>query len=135
MHLTSSGIVLRFVFALLLVLLTYNPSGWSYLHWVTRDFALTPYIIGAGLLLAIGWGIYAKATLNSLGFIGIVASAAVLATLLWLLIYWGVLSTSNVTGLQWVIEVLLAALLALGMCWSHFTRRMSGQVDVDELPE
>lgn len=135
MNLTGTGIALRFLFALLLVLCTYNPSGWSYVHWVRDHFELTPYLVGAGLLLLIGWGIYVKATLNSLGFIGIVASAGVLGTLLWLLIYWGVLSASNVTAMQWVIEVLLAALLALGMCWSHFTRRMSGQLDVDELPE
>ncbi len=135
MNLTATGIALRFLFALLLVLCTYNPSGWSYVHWVRDDFALTPYLVGAGLLLLIGWGIYIKATLNSLGMIGILASAAVLGTLLWLLVYWGVLSTSNFTAMQWVIEVLLAALLALGMCWSHFTRRMSGQLDVDELPE
>lgn len=135
MNLTAGGIALRFLFALLLVLCTYNPSGWSYVHWVRDHFALTPYLVGAGLLLLIGWGIYVKATLNSLGFIGILASAAVLGCLLWMLIYWGVLSTSNFTAMQWVIEVLLAALLALGMCWSHFTRRMSGQLDVDELPE
>lgn len=135
MNLTAGGIFLRFMFALLLVMLTYNPSGWSYVHWVRDHFELTPYLVGAGLLLLIGWGVFVKATLNSLGFIGIVASAAVLGTLLWLLIYWGVLSTNNLTAMQWVVEILLAALLALGMCWSHFTRRMSGQVDVDELPE
>jgi NADH:ubiquinone oxidoreductase subunit K len=135
MNLTGSGIALRFGFALLLVLCTYNPGGWSYVHWIRDDFALTPYLVGAGLLLLIGWGVYLSATLNSLGFIGIVASAAVLGTLLWMLVYWGVLSTSNFTAMQWVIEILLAALLALGMCWSHFTRRMSGQLDVDELPE
>lgn len=135
MNLTASGIALRFVFALLLVLCTYNPSGWSYVHWIRDNFELTPYLAGAGLMLLIGWGVYVSATLNSLGFIGIVASAAVLGTILWMLIYWGVLSTSNFTAMQWVIEVLLAALLALGMCWSHFTRRMSGQLDVDELPE
>lgn len=135
MNLTTSGIILRFLFALLLVLLTYNPTGWSYLHWTLDHFALTPYFVGAGLLLVIGWGIYLKATLNSLGFVGIVASSAVLGCLLWMLVYWGLLSTSNMTAMAWVIEVLVAALLALGMCWSHFTRRMSGQVDVDELPE
>jgi hypothetical protein len=135
MNLTASGITLRFLFALLLVLCTYNPSGFSYVHWITNGFELTPYLVGAGLLLLIGWGVYISATINSLGIVGIVASAAVLGTLLWMLIYWGVLSTSNFTAMQWAIEVLLAALLTLGMCWSHFTRRMSGQLDVDELPE
>jgi hypothetical protein len=135
MKLTGTGIALRFMFALLLVLLTYNPTGYSYVHWIKDHLELTPYFVIAGLLLLIGWGVYISATLNSLGFIGIVASAAVLGCILWLLIYWGVLNASNVTAMQWVIEILLAALLALGMCWSHFTRRMSGQIDVDEIPE
>jgi hypothetical protein len=135
MNLSASGVLLRFLFALVLVLLTYNPSGWSYFHWLRNDFEVTPYIVGAGLLLAIGWGTYIKATLNSLGLVGILASAAVLGCVLWMLIYWGLLSATNATAMAWVIEVLVAALLALGMCWSHFTRRMSGQLDVDDVPE
>jgi hypothetical protein len=135
MNLTTSGVLLRFLFALLLVILTYNPSGYSYVHWIRDHFEITPYLVAAGLLLLIGWGIFVKATMNSLGFIGILASAAVLGCILWLLVYWGLLSASNRAAMTWVIEVLLAALLALGMCWSHFTRRMSGQLDVDDVPE
>lgn len=136
MNLTASGIALRFLFALLLVLLSYNPSGYSYFHWVhnTLDH-ITPYVVIAGLILLIGWGVYIKATLNSLGVIGIIVLAALFASLVWLFVYWGFLSVANISAMAWVIEVLLAALLAVGMCWSHFTRRMSGQVDVDEIEE
>lgn len=138
MNLTSSGVALRFFFALLLVLLSYNPSGYSYFHWLYRDFDLehiTPYVVTAGIILLIGWGIYLKATLNSLGLIGIIALAALFGCLVWLFIYWGFLSVENISAIAWVIEILLAALLAVGMCWSHLTRRMSGQVDVDEIEQ
>lgn len=136
MNLTGSGVALRFLFALLLVLLSYNPSGYSYFHWVYQSFShITPYIVIAGLILLIGWGIYVKATLNSLGVVGIIVLAALFASLVWLFVYWGFLSVTNISAMAWVIEVLLAALLAVGMCWSHFTRRMSGQVDVDEIEE
>lgn len=136
MNLTASGVVLRFLFALLLVLLSYNPSGYSYFHWVYSTFSdITPYVVIAGIILLIGWGIYIKATLNSLGFIGIIALAALFACLVWLFIYWGFLSVDDISAMAWVIEVLLAAMLAVGMCWSHFTRRMSGQVDVDEIED
>lgn len=138
MNLTSSGVALRFLFALLLVLLSYNPTGYSYFHWVNHSLNLehiTPYIVIAGIVLLIGWGVYIKATLNSLGLIGIIALAALFACLVWLFIYWGFLSVANISAMAWVIEILLAALLAVGMCWSHFTRRMSGQVDVDEIEE
>ena len=136
MNLTASGVALRFLFALLLVLLSYNPSGYSFFHWVYNSIHhITPYIVIAGLILLIGWGIYIKATLNSLGIVGIIVLAALFASLVWLFIYWGFLSVSDISAMAWVIEVLLAALLAVGMCWSHFTRRMSGQVDVDEIEE
>ena len=138
MNLTSSGVALRFLFALLLVLLSYNPSGYSYFHWLYRSFDLehiTPYVVIAGIILLIGWGIYLKATLNSLGLIGILALGALFACLVWLFIYWGFLSVENISAMAWVIEILLASLLAVGMCWSHFTRRMSGQVDVDEIEQ
>lgn len=136
MNLTSSGVALRFLFALLLVLLSYNPSGYSYFHWVYNSLSdITPYIVIAGLILLIGWGVYIKATLNSLGIVGILVLAALFASLIWLFIYWGFLSVTDISAMVWVIEVLLAALLAVGMCWSHFTRRMSGQVDVDEIED
>lgn len=134
MNLTTQGVALRFLFALLLVLLSYNPSGYSYFHWVYNSINhITPYVVIAGIILIIGWGIYLNATLNSLGMIGIIALAALFACLVWLFIYWGFLSVTNISAMAWVIEILLAALLAVGMCWSHFTRRMSGQVDVDEI--
>ena len=136
MQLTASGAAMRFIFALLLVLLSYNPTGHSYFHWAYNNFSeITPYLVLAGLVLLIGWGLYTKATLNSLGFIGIIASAAVLGCLLWLLVYWGWLSITNVSAMAWVIEILLAVFLTIGMCWSHITRRLSGQQDVDEIPE
>ncbi|MFC3116234.1 DUF6524 family protein [Cellvibrio fontiphilus] len=136
MNLTASGVALRFLFALLLVLLSYNPSGYSYFHWVYNSFSdITPYVVIAGIILLIGWGIYIKATLNSLGIVGVIVLSALFASLVWLFIYWGFLSVSDISAMAWVIEVLLAALLAVGMCWSHFTRRMSGQVDVDEIED
>lgn len=95
----------------------------------------SPYQVISGVALLIGWGIYLKATMNSLGLIGIVAAGALLGCLLWLLIYWGLLSIGNATAMTWVIELLLALMLTIGMCWSHITRRLSGQLDVDEIPE
>ena len=136
MNLTASGVALRFLYALLLVLLSYNPSGYSYFHWMHNTFNhITPYVVIAGIILLIGWGIYIKATFNSLGFTGVIALAALFACLVWLFIYWGFLSIKDISAMAWVIEVLLAAMLTVGMCWSHFVRRMSGQVDVDEIED
>ena len=136
MRLTASGVVVRFIFAILLVLLSYNPSTYSYFHWVYASLShITPYIVIAGIVLLIGWGVYLKATLNSLGVLGIILLGSLFGCLVWLFVYWGFLSVKNISAMAWVIEVALAALLTVGMCWSHLTRRMSGQVDVDEIEQ
>lgn len=136
MRLTSSGMALRFLFAILLVLLTYNPSGYSYFHWAYTNLStITPYVAIAGLVLLIGWAVYLKATLNSLGIAGILLAGALFACLIWLLIYWKLLDLHNSSAIAWIVEFLLALLLAVGMCWSHITLRWSGQVDVDDIDE
>lgn len=136
MRLTSSGIALRFLFSLLLVLLSYNPSGYSYFHWAhTNLHSVTPYIAIAGLVLIIGWAIYIKATINSLGVTGILLASTLFACLVWLFIYWKILDIHNASSMAWVVEILLAILLAIGMCWSHISLRWSGQVDVDEIDQ
>jgi hypothetical protein len=136
MRLTSTGIALRFLFSILLVLLSYNPSGYSYFHWVHANIhSVTPYIAIAGLVLIIGWAIYIKATINSLGVAGILLASALFGCLIWLFIYWKILDIHNTSAVAWVVEILLALLLAVGMCWSHISLRWSGQVDVDEIDQ
>lgn len=133
---TSTGVFLRFIFAIFLVLLTYNPTGYSYFHWFYHSLDnFTPYIAIAGVALVIGWVLYVRATLESLGLMGLLLAGIFFGCLVWLFVYWGWLSLTNVSAMTWVIEVILAALLAIGMSWSHIHRRMTGQVDVDQVED
>src|SRR5690606_1562552 len=133
---TAAGVGLRFIFALLLVLATYNPSGYSYYDWLYANWsALTPYIALAGLILFIGWVIYLRATLRSLGFIVLVLAGAFLACLVWLLVYWGWVKLDKAGPISWISGVRVAVLWAVGMSWSHIRRAMSGQVDMDDVDE
>lgn len=135
-HISASGIGLRFVFALMLVLLSYNPSGYSYAHWLSTTITEpTPWLALAGIALIIGWVIYIRATLRSLGPIGLTLAGLFVAVLLWALIDLGLLSLENTSALVWLIEVFVAAVLSIGMSWSLIRRRMSGQVDVDDVEE
>lgn len=130
------GVGWRFIAALFLVLATYNPSGYSYFHWLKQVLpGLNPYIALAGVLLIIGWVMYIRATTRSLGILGIALILAVCACIIWLFIEWGVLSLENSGALAWVILVVIAIALTVGMCWSHIRRRLSGQVDIDDVDE
>ena len=133
---TLQGFLFRFLFALLLVMLTYNPSGYSYSHWLHTSFSNFGPLLGvAGISLIIGWVIYLRATLRSLGLIGLILAALFFSTIIWLLIDWGWLGLNNVTAMSWVILVLLSAILAVGISWSHIRRKWTGQIDSDDVDE
>lgn len=129
-----AGFGLRLAAAVVLVLLTYNPSGWSYAHWATHGFADNmPVVTLAGIALLIGWVVFLRATMRSLGLIGLVLALAFFGALLWVVIDRGWLDPANGTALQWIAVAIVALVLATGMSWSHVRRRMSGQADVDEV--
>jgi len=133
---TVQGFLLRLLFALLLVMLTYNPSGYSYSHWLQNSFSNFGPLLGiAGISLIIGWVIYLRATLRSLGTIGLVLDVLFFAAIIWLLIDWGWLGMGNVTAMSWVILILISLVLAVGISWSHIRRKISGQVDADDVDE
>jgi hypothetical protein len=132
--LTWSGFLLRFLAAFVLVFSTYNPSGYSYYHWVSENLSnLDPLMALAGVLLLIGWTIYLRATARSLGIFGLLLAGALLGTIIWLAIDWGLLHVDSVTAMTYIILVILCGVLAIGISWSHIRRRMTGQVDVDEV--
>jgi hypothetical protein len=130
------GFAIRWAFALLLVLGTFNPTRFSYYGWVTStesdDGAMSIKVL-VGVLLLILFIIYLRATWRSLGPIGVGLAVVLLATLTWVAIDLNVLSLEQTTTLTWIGLVVVATVMALGMSWSHVRRRLSGQADVDDL--
>jgi hypothetical protein len=126
------GFLIRFLLALILVLATWNPTEWSYAHWLMASLpTVSAELAFAGVVLMIGWILFLHATLDALGLLGILLSAAFFGTLAWLLFDKGWLTARNEL-ITWVALVLIAAILAIGMSWAHFWRRLSGQVEVHE---
>ena len=131
-----NNFLIRFVLALVLVFASYNPSEYSWYHWFMKSpEKLDPLLILGLIVLLIGWAIYIRATVRSLGVIGTLLALAFFAALIWTLVRYEVLSLENTTALVYVVLVMLAAIMATGISWSHVRRRMTGQVDVDEVSE
>ena len=126
--------IVRFILAIVVVFSTYNPEGVSYYHWVTEDLstfsALKAFI---GVILIIGWVILIRATLGSLGAIGIFLAAAFFGLAIWLVIDVIVLSTDITRVISYIIEIMLDSVLSIGVSWSPVRRSISGQVDTDEV--
>jgi len=125
----------RWAASLALVLLSYNPAGFSYVHWVRGELGgdglgAVHFLTGAVLLA--GWAVLLVATQRSLGAVGAVLGAAVIGGAIWLLVDLGLVSTESTTAIVWLALIALATLLAVGLSWSHIWRRMSGQLEVDD---
>jgi len=136
------GFALRFALALALVYATYNPWGVSYVDWIrgawqpaheSSWFSSPALKFVVGVVLAIAWVVFATATRRSLGGVGIFLVSALCAGVIWLLVEQDVVNTSSIPALTHVSLVVVAIVMAVGMSWSHVRRRMSGQVDTDEV--
>ena len=96
---------------------------------------LDPLLLLAGVVLLIGWVIYLRATMRSLGVLGTFLAIAFFGAIVWVLVGYGILSLTNTTLLEYVVLFMIGAIMATGLSWSHIRRRLTGQIDVDEVDE
>src|SRR5882762_7491419 len=102
-RLTLRGFLARFAFALLVAGATYNPSRYSYFAWVkSTGFEWRPPTVFIGVVLLL--------------------ANAFLASFFWLVASWGWLPIENVAAISWLGLFCVAAILAVGMSWSHWRR-------------
>jgi len=138
------GILGRFLMAVVLVAATYNPEGYSFFHWALLPLykspptdltfgALNPLKILAGIALFAGWIVFLQATKRSLGGKGVFLTVALFGGVIWVLIDQEIFSPRGTKAISYLVLIVVALVLATGMSWSHMTRRLSGQVDTDEM--
>jgi hypothetical protein len=103
---------------------TYNPTRYSYYAWAKNTgFEWRPPTVFVGVVLLIGWVICLRLTLRSMGGLGLLLANALLAALFWLVASWGWLPIEDVAAISWIGLFSVAAILAVGMSWSHWRRR------------
>jgi hypothetical protein len=127
------GFLVRWVCAFLLVALTFNPTQWNYVRWVSVHWGdQMPLAVLLGLVLLVGYIIYLRATLRSIGVFGMILVVAVMAALAWVLYDRGWLTLENTDLNTWLAIVALSVVLGIGLSWSIVRRAISGQADVDD---
>jgi hypothetical protein len=130
------GFIIRWLCALALLTVTFNPTDYNYITWV-RDYGHMNMSVAAllGLILFIGYVIYLRATLRSIGGFGMFLVLAVVGASLWVLFDYGVLSLDNKKFNVWLGLLALSFVLGVGLSWSIVRRAVSGQADMDDVEE
>lgn len=132
------GFLIRVAAAFIIVVLTYNPTGYSYFHWVQTGFETNAALTAlAGLALAIAYVVLIRATISSIGPFGAGLVAALVGAFVWVLVEWGFIDIENPTVVQWLVILGVSFILGVGLSWSLIRRRLSGQYDLvdDDTPE
>ena len=128
------GFLIRWAFAFLLLAATYNPTQWNFVRWAMGNYQnMLSVTILVGLILAIGYIIFLRATLRSIGMFGMLLVLAVAGTLLWVLFDQGFIELTNPTINTWLGIIVMSLVLAIGLSWSIVRRKISGQADVDDV--
>lgn len=139
---TAKGILVRALISLVVVYATFNPEGYSFFHWALNpvfqgqmEVARTelPIKLLAGLLLLGVWIFFVQTTRRSIGWKGALLVLAILGTLVWALIDGNLLKPGSSRAIGHIVLIALALVLTLGMSWSHISRRVSGQIDTDDV--
>jgi hypothetical protein len=132
----TMSFLLRWVIAFVLLAATWNPTEWNYTRWALENWReQLPLAILGGLILLVVYIIYLRATLRSIGPIGMGLVIAVFAALVWVLVDYGWLRPDNALLNQWLAILLASLVLGIGLSWSILRRRISGQVDIDDVDE
>ena len=123
------GMLVRILFAVILVVATWNPAGVSYVQWSlidTSTFDATKALVG--VLLLAGWIMAVRATWVSLGLMGVVLAAVVIGVFVWWLISIGIVATDG-RGFLWIVLIAIGVVLGIGMGWSLVRAKATGQVE------
>jgi Family of unknown function (DUF6524) len=136
-----AGLLLRVLGAILLVYATFNPTGHSFFHWALAPMVgMGPAAGGsaalkflAGVVLLIGWVVVLQATRRSIGLIGAGLALALCGGLIWLLVEQHVVSPTGSAAIAHIALLAVGLVLGVGMSWSLLSRRLTGQVDTDQV--
>ena len=125
-----TAILVRILAVMLLVSGTYNPSGYSYYHWVVDTG--TEHWVGKFFVLAALVACFAvciNATIRSLGLLLGPQLVLLLATLIWFAADRGWIDMSDWLQRTLAIQTCLVLLLGIGVSFSIIRYRLSGQMD------
>lgn len=125
--------IIRWVFALVLLAATYNPTRFNFVEWAMANYSeQLPLTVLFALILLVAYIVFITAVLRGIGAFGVILLLAVVGALVWVLFDFGLISLQNPGVNTWIALLGLSFVLAVGMYWGILWRRISGQVEVDE---
>lgn len=130
------SLLIRCAAALILVFATYNPTSWNFVRWAQEAYSESlPIVVLIGLVLVLAYVVFLRATLRSIGVVGVGMMVALVAVIVWVLWDAGWISLDSTGVVTWIGLIALSFVMGVGVSWSIIRRRLTGQLDVDEVDD
>ncbi|MBP2229275.1 DUF6524 family protein [Azospirillum agricola] len=125
------GLVTRALSCFLLVFATWNPLGYSYIHWLfSADGSHLSAKALAGAFLLGCYIVYLRVTWLALRVWRTLVILGVMLTGYLAMRRAGMLDPDAPFWSSYVVLILTGTVLTIGICWAHVKRRMTGQSQV-----
>jgi Family of unknown function (DUF6524) len=131
---SGSSLTVRLLFSLALVFVTYNPTGYSFYHWLS-DAGSGPLSLKLLTALSLAMVYYAAFRIVLAAFRGsgiIVAALLVVLCVIELALLVPQPRESSwqvyVEGAQYVVLLAIAIIVSFGISWSSLIERLTGQL-------
>lgn len=125
---TWASFLIRWLAVSALVFATYNPSGYSYAHWVAEwqgEYLALKIAIGL-IIIGLFW-LMVMATWLVLRLFGILLLLAIVLSLAGAAWQLGLIPTTS-ASIQFLLLTGLATYLTIGVSYAHMRYRLTGQV-------
>ena len=130
----AMGFVVRWLMAFLLLAATYNPSGYSYFHWVMQDppaDRLFQGIVGSALMFC--YFVFIDITRRSLHAFGLLTVTIMCSLVAVWLAREGWVDVDRRAHFDLLVLGTIATVLAIGLSYSHVHYRLGGVKQVEEV--
>ena len=123
---TTGGAIVRMLVCFMLVFATWNPTGVSYVDWITGPASLAEKALATAVLIALHL-LFWRITWLSLGLLGLAFLLAMLTLGVFTLSELEVIDLGQRRTRSYMFLSVAAVTLAVGLLWSLMKRRVTGQ--------
>lgn len=121
-------LVARVLFSSFLVFGTYNPTGRSYLAWLSHSDAAPLWKLVATGLLLVAYGVAVPAVWRGLGLGGVILAITLATTTSWALVQAGWIDLGAPDTPGWILLSVTAFVIGTGLAWSLIGRILDGRL-------
>lgn len=127
------GYSVRLLIAMFVIFGGFNPSGYSYYHWLQQEGGDWAVKLFVGLTLIVILYLQVNAMWRSMRLVGTTMLTIVVLSGVWLASDLGIVDLHDRTQFILTMQIALTLLLGTGFCWSHIRYRLSGQMDSENI--